>query len=293
MTPTGPPIVVVGDVAVDVVTRVRGPIAWHSDSPSDIRLTAGGAGANTAAWIAHLGGHAVLVARVGADASALAARQTLTEGGVECRFAVDDRLPTGVVLSLVETDGERSLFADRGANSALTPADVDLGFGGHGAAHLHLSGYVLADPGSRAAGLAALAQGRELGWTTSFDPQAASLVREVGAGAVLGWIGGVDLVLPNAAELDALGGVEAVVAAGHEVVVTDGVAGARWHRSDGEPITCPAVGVPVVDATGCGDAFSAGLLVTWLATHDRDAALASGVAAGTAAAGQVGAHPQT
>ena len=48
------------------------------------------------------------------------------------------------------------------------------------------------------------------------------------------------------------------------VVVTEGRAGATWVDRDGT-WTVPAPAVDVVDATGAGDAFDAGLLAAWLA----------------------------
>ena len=109
------------------------------------------------------------------------------------------------------------MLPDRGANAALCPADLDLGGAARAAAeaggldpearpHLHLSGFVLLDARSRAAGLAALAEARAAGWTTSVDPQAASHLATVGAATFLAWVSGVDLLLPNAPEAVALGG---------------------------------------------------------------------------------------
>ena len=82
-----------------------------------------------------------------------------------------------------------------------------------GIPHLHLSGFVLLDPRSRPAGVAALESARSLGWTTSVDPQAANHVDRVGADALLGWAQGVDLLLPNEIEAQALGGDDAMLSA--------------------------------------------------------------------------------
>ena len=71
-----------------------------------------------------------------------------------------------------------------------------------GVDHLHLSGYVLGDPGSRAAGLAALAAARAAGASTSVDPQVTGLLSP----ALLRGLGRIDLLLPAAAELAALTG---------------------------------------------------------------------------------------
>ena len=42
-------VVVIGDVMLDVVTRLSGPVAPGSDSPARVVFQGGGQGANTAA----------------------------------------------------------------------------------------------------------------------------------------------------------------------------------------------------------------------------------------------------
>jgi len=274
------PVVVVGDVGIDVLTRPRMPLVPGGESPSDIALVPGGAGGNTAAWLARHGVDVALVARIGADQTGAAARGALERLGVRCVFAVDDVLPTCVVVVLVDDAGERTFGR----------ADVDLDAAALGPAHLHLSGYVLFDPSSREAGLAALAGARERGWTTSVDPQAAELVTAVGAEAFLGWVDGVDLLLPNEIEIEALGGTEVALEHVGTVVVTYGAAGARWFTAAGdEHVDAPAI--TCIDSTGAGDAFNAGLLASWLAGGSPAAALAAGVAAGSTVAADVGARP--
>jgi len=290
------PVVVVGDVGIDVLTRPLMPLVRGGEATSHISLVPGGAGGNTAAW---LGAHDVdvsLLARVGNDQAGFAARGALEAAGVHCVFAVDNDLPTCVVVVLVDDAGERTMFSDRGANAAFRVEDVLLDDAagaatGTGLPHLHLSGYVLFDTGSRAAGLAALVGARARGWTTSVDPQSAELVAEVGAAAFLAWVRGVDLLLPNEIEAEALGGPDAVLAEVDQVVVTYGARGARWFSADRD-LRAPAPLVRCIDSTGAGDAFNAGLLASWLAGADRQRALRAGIAAGSAAAAGPGARPR-
>jgi len=287
------PVVVVGDVGLDVITRPRGEIHWHSDTPSAVALVPGGAGGNSASWLAGLGAEVTLVARVGDDAAGTACRAELEAAGVTCAFAVDPALPTCMVVILLDAHGDRTMFPDRGANRAFSVADVDLASLGlplDPRPHLHLSGYVLFDAGSRAAGLESLRQARELGWTTSVDPQSPALIEREGVSAFLSWVSGVDLLLPNENEVVALGGLAAVLGHAREVVATYGAAGARWVGADVDE-SAEAPFVDNVDATGCGDAFNAGLLSAWLRGEDRASALRAGVAAGSAAAARVGARP--
>ena len=155
-----------------------------------------------------------LVARVGDDAAGTACRGELEAAGVTCAFAVDPALPTCMVVILLDAHGDRTMFPDRGANRAFSVADVDLaslGLPAEPRPHLHLSGYVLFDAGSRAAGLESLRQARALGWTTSVDPQSPALIEREGVGAFLSWVSGVDLLLPNENEVVALGGLAAIL----------------------------------------------------------------------------------
>lgn len=281
------PIVVVGDVGMDVVATPNSPIRYGTDTPAEVTLRHAGAGANTAAALAAAGIDVTLVARVGDDSAGRTARAELERAGVRCVWAVDRELPTGLVVVLVDASGERTMLPSRGANAGLRVGDVVgaldvLAAFPLGMPHLHLSGYVLLDEGSRAAGLAALRDARRRGWTTSVDPQAAALVAEVGAGVFLDWVRGVDLLLPNAVEVQALGGVAAILSVAVAVAVTEGAAGARWVGRNGTDERASAQPVRARDTTGAGDAFNAGLLAAWVSGAEPRDALAAGVAAGTA-----------
>ena len=288
------PVVVVGDVGLDVLVRPRSALVPGGDIPSDVRLVPGGAGGNTAAWLASVGVPVALVSRVGDDDAGAAARRRLESDGVVCRFAVDPDQPTCTVVVLLEED-ERTMLPDRGANAALSPSDLDLAgaaaaLAATGIPHLHLSVFVLLDPRTRPTGLAALAMARSLGWTTSVDPQAANLVDRVGASSFLEWSEGVDLLLPNEIEAQALGGDEAMLSAARAAAVSMGAGGARWVTS-AHTWRIPAPEVVEGDRTGCGDAFDAGVLSAWLSGADAESALTRGVELGSSAAGRVGGRP--
>jgi sugar/nucleoside kinase (ribokinase family) len=276
-----PRVTVVGDVALDVLVTPSSAVVPGADVRATIRTAAGGAGANTAAWLAHLGARVTLVARVGDDDAGRAAGAQLAAAGVDTVLAVDPELPTCTVVALTE-DGDRTLLSDRGAAARLSPADLPV----LDADHLHLSGYVLLDPSSRPAGLAALAAARDAGITTSVDPQAAPLLTP----EFLAWVRGVDLLLPNADELRTLGGSEALLADVGAVVSTAGMRGATWEDRGGR-WSVPAPLVDVVDATGAGDAFDAGVLVAWLRGAGPVEALRAGCAAGAEAVGAFGGRP--
>jgi sugar/nucleoside kinase (ribokinase family) len=247
-------IVVLGDINVDVVTVHDGPIAQGSDTPASISLRPGGSGANVAGWLARAGVPVTLIGRVGEDAMADVALAGLD--GVDVRVVRDVARTTGVCIVLVAPGGERTMLPDPGANDGLTTAELpDDVFAGDGI--LHLSGYTLLRPGSRAAALDALERAREAGMKISVDPASAA---PLGNDPVfLDRIRPIDLLLPNEAEAEVLGPEIDVP----ELVITRGAGGATWtDRFDRvEQRAVPIDGV--VDTTGAGDAFAAGFLSVW------------------------------
>jgi ribokinase len=259
-------ILVLGEAMMDVVAVHDGPLAPASDTPAKITLRPGGSGANTAAWLARAGAEVALIARVGQDAAAEVALRGLA--GVDLRVTRDPERPTGTCIVLVAPGGERTMLPDPGANAALSDGELpdELFVRGN---VLHVSGYSLLRAGSRGAALAAMERAREAGMLVSVDPASAALLRD--DPAFLDRARPVDLLLPNADELEALrDGLPGV----RETVVTLGPSGARW--SDGvRTATVPAVRVDdVVDTTGAGDAFAAGFLSAW--PGDPERALAAG-----------------
>lgn len=256
-------LVVLGDLMVDVIAQVDGPLARGSDTPARVSVMGGGSAANVAAWAAALGTPVALVCRVGDDDRGRAAIAELR--GVDVRATVDPERPTGTCVVLVERGGERTMLPDPGANDAPL-REIPLG------EHLHVAGYALLRDGPRASALAAMERARRAGMSVSVDPSSWALIRE-------GAIPDVDLLLPNEREAEVLGERSGVV-------VKLGAAGARWGE-----VHVPAEPVEVVDTTGAGDAFAAGLLCARLAGADRRASLEAGCAAAARVVAQVGARP--
>ncbi|HYH24330.1 MAG TPA: carbohydrate kinase family protein, partial [Blastococcus sp.] len=110
----GAPVVVVGDVATDVVVVLSGEPAPGSDRPASIRNRGGGAGANVAVHLARAGVPVVLAGCVGDDLAGTALVAELAADGVGLRLRTVPGAATATVVSLVEPDGERSMLADRG-----------------------------------------------------------------------------------------------------------------------------------------------------------------------------------
>nr|WP_026212614.1 PfkB family carbohydrate kinase [Longispora albida] len=304
-------MVVVGDLVTDVLASLSGPLTLGSDTTAAIRETGGGSAANTACWLGSLGAPTSLVAVAGDDA---AGRARVAELSCDSAVRFAPEAPTGTVIVLSTAD-ERSMVTDRGANALLNASDVDSALPGAG--HMHLSGYVLFDPRTAAAGRHALAAARSVGASTSVDAGSAGPLRMLGPERFLDYVRGTDLLLANLDEAYTLvgttPGVPGMVAPAElaefaarpepeelarrlaayavHAVVKLGAAGAVWAGPDGTVVRVPAVPVEPVDPTGAGDAFAAGLLAAWLGGAEPGAALAAGAELGARAVTQVGARP--
>jgi sugar/nucleoside kinase (ribokinase family) len=300
MTPLGTEtldVVVVGDLMVDVVVVMSGPLARGSDTPSVVRTVGGGSAANVATWLRHEGVPTTYVGRVGDDALGRTAVLALEEAGVHAWVGVDDTAPTGTCVVLVEPGGERSMLPDTGANDTLQPVDVPpTAFRPGG--HLHLSGYALLKAGSREAALLTLELARAARMTISVDPASVALLEAAGVKEFLQWTRGADLVFANEEEACLLASTADCHAAAtrlgdtyREVVVKRGANGALWQQGF-ISASAPAERVADVrDTTGAGDAFAAGFLASWLLHPEPETALAGGNRLAAMAVTRVGGRP--
>jgi len=293
-----PMVVVIGDVINDIIVRPIGPIAVGTDTPSQIERSPGGSGANQAAWLAALNTPVRFIGRVGAPDVAFH-RTALEQLGVETRLGSTDDRATGTIVVFVAADGERSMFTDRGANSALGEADLpsslldDAGL-------LHVSGYQLFEPGTRAAVLRLWTAALDAGIPTSVDPASVAGLREVGREPFLEWTSGAELAFPNLDEGRLLSGAEepdAIVSTLLEryrvVALKLGASGALVGSADGKRVKMGPRAAHIVDSTGAGDAFCAGFLTSFMRAGDLEACVLDAVSAAARAVGQVGARPRT
>jgi sugar/nucleoside kinase (ribokinase family) len=282
----------------DVVVRPEGPLVRGADRRAAIRVVPGGSAANLAAWLASAGLAPIMVARVGRDDHAHQVA-LLRGAGVTPVLAADDERPTGMLVALIDPDGERSFLTDRGANERLAREDLPDALLDR--AHLvHVSGYALQCPEPRAAVLDFLGEARRRGVPASVDPGSLSLLEEVTAASFLAWTGFAGMCFPNAHEAAVLTGsgeIErqlGVLCDSYETaVIKRGALGAVAGTLGGERRAVPAAPARVVDTTGAGDAFLAGFLAARLDGATLEESLRRGCALGAKATTLVGGRPPT
>jgi sugar/nucleoside kinase (ribokinase family) len=251
-------ICTLGDLLLDVIVRAPQPLAVGADTPVETRVASGGQAANVAAWAAALGGQARFVGKQAEDEAGALARSLLERHGVELAGPRGGGR-TGVVVSLVGSDGERSMATDRGVAPELRAEDLDSGWFGD-CEWLHLSGYsLLADPIGEAALAAARLARAEEGARVSVDLSSWSAIRSFGADRFRERLErlGPDVVFANEPEWELVGGAYALA---ETSVVKCGSRGVAVQGPDGVEERAPLPG-EVVDTTGAGDALAAGFIV--------------------------------
>ena len=287
-------ILCIGDLALDVISQLKEPINYGNDTASRISSHPGGQAANVATWITRTHSKAQLVARVGNDPVGFALISDLDKYGVEHMNLMHSGRPTGVVVILVDANGERTMFPDNGANadlevSDLPPlADVD---------GVYVSGYALLDFRSREAVLSMITKIKAAGKPIYFDPTTTGAMKIVSRDEVLSWVKLMDGILLNSEEALYLGDAKDVETAEKNltaytplVVIKLGSRGAMAVYKD-TIAKVSAVTTNVVDTTGAGDSFAAGFIPKWLETNDLEAALSAGTALAAKCVATVGARP--
>jgi ribokinase len=279
-------IVVLGDIAVDIVSTLRAPLARGSDAAATVRPMPGGSGANVAVWLARLGQQVTFVGRLGDDLFGRWLGADLAAEGVESALTIDRSLRTAVIQVLVEPDGERTMVPDRGANAAWTGdeapealiASADL---------LHVVGYVMLDAESRRGALQAMMHARAHGVPISLDPSSHAPLAQLGAESFWSLIAPVTVLLPNRSEARFLGrnadpepALESLLNYARLVVIKMDREGCLAGTTKGLWRVSPPQ-ARVANATGAGDAFNAGFLAEWIASGNIQAACRAGVALGT------------
>ena len=214
-------ICTIGDLILDVLVLPNQPLTPDSDTPAAIRFAAGGQAANVAAWASALGAASRLICKRGTDTSSELAAAELRRYGVEiCGPVVAGR--AGVVVSIREQPGGRTMASDRGVSSLLDTAELDPSWIAS-CEVLHVSGYCLmAEPMAQA------------------SIYAARHARRVT----------VDLAFATEAERAAVPGFDT------NWVIKHGARGATFPEG-----FYPAPVVAATDSTGAGDALAAGYLV--------------------------------
>ncbi|MFT3915704.1 MAG: carbohydrate kinase [Anaeromyxobacteraceae bacterium] len=298
---------------LDVVCLGEALVDFLPDRPGALpdveafRPCAGGAPANVATGLARLGRRVAFTGVVGDDPLGRFLARRLADEGVEPVLRFSRERPTGVWFVALEPGGERSFFSPNARFSAdklFAPPDVAPALLAR-AAWLHVGSSAHVLPAGREALRAAVAAARAAGTRVSFDPNVRAHLwddledcRRLCAAV----IPSCDLVKLSEEEAPLCTGEHEPERAAARLVelgvglacVTLGARGALLRRGD-LVVRVPAAPADVVDTTGAGDAWVAGVLASLATAEPLEAlgapALAAAGALGARVAARVVAQP--
>ena len=292
-------VLCIGDVMLDVIARINvspQKINFGSDTASRISTSSGGAAGNVAAWLTRTDARSTIVSHVGDDPAGAAIVAEFDALGVSHGDLVIPGETSGVVVVLVDSSGERTMFPDKGANSRLTAQDLpDL----NSFQAVYISGYALLNPLARDGVLAMIEKIKADGLPIYFDPASVGAMKDVADKELHNWFSMMDVLFLNEEESIYLTGSVDIERAlnylldfSQVVVIKRGSAGAIAKARGFDSISLPAFAATVIDTTGAGDSFAAGFIASYSKNHDLTAALQAGgeLAAGCVAI--VGGRPR-
>lgn len=259
----------IGEALVDLISS--DPSASLAEATS-LHRYAGGQATNLARNMALLGNRSALAACVGDDGFGRFLRQQLDSSGVEIsNLQCNERVPTTLVCVTKTPGGTPEFLAYRGADVQLT-ATPELTSAVQHSRIVHTSAFALASNPARDTILECLQHANQAGKIVSLDPNYhariwpdipdfLSNLQEI--------FNLVNVTKPSLDDCHRLFGAgkspqeycELFLSWGvSTVVLTMGADGVFVATKDGERVHLPSHPVMVMDVTGAGDAFWAGLL---------------------------------
>jgi len=240
----------------------------------------GGAPANVAVAAARLGAKSAFIGKVGDDAFGHHLADTLNQAGVETRgirFDAQARTTMAFIALPDENTPEFIFYRNPGADMMLQPDELDRDLL-HQTRVFHFGSISLIEEPSRSATLEAVRLAKEGGALISCDVNYRPSLwprPEEAYGVIMEMLPQANLIKVNEGELELLSGssdpesgTQKLLEQGLDLgVVTLGPAGSFFAVAEGSA-KVEGFAVQTVDAVGCGDAFTAGLLTRLAAGDD-------------------------
>lgn len=259
-------VLVFGDINIDILFYVDSlPSDDVSIVAKSMKVMHGGVGGNIAVALSRLGVKVELVGAVGTDTFGDEAIKALAQEGVDTRFIERiSKEPTGVMTILVFPNGSRTIIGYRGANILANPRTALKSMNTR-IAHVHISGYMALSKDGEANITTLAKRGKEVGTMVSIDLEGIATEKPELVHRLKGY---VDYVFLNKDEMTYLIGVSSIeegikriyeILKPSAVFLKLGSQGSAIITND-KVLRIPPFRVEVVDTTGAGDAFNAGVI---------------------------------
>jgi sugar/nucleoside kinase (ribokinase family) len=282
------------------ILDILGAPVERGASPGDrhllesVRLTAAGTAAGTSVDLAKLGVEVVAMGAIGDDLLGDLVLRMLDDNGVDTsRIVRKAGIATSATILPIASDGERwSTFHSPGASRHLTLEDIDMDQIVD-ADLLHIGGPDALGAFSDEPLLEVLRTAKASGVQTTMDVLSSTDAQTVARlTPVLEF---VDYFFPNIGQIramtgidDPLAGAEALRSLGVKCVIATLGPDGSLIVGEGEQVRISVPETPVVDTTGCGDAYTAGFIVGTLKGWDLRSRGSLGAACAGLVAGGLG-----
>ena len=291
-------IVGAGGANFDIHIRTDKAPVLRDSNPGHLRTSAGGVCRNIMENLARQGDECVLLSAVGSDHFGDAVLAACKEAGMDVsRVLRSDKTPTSAYIDILDDDGDMYLAA----NDMRLVAEIPAEYFKNNAELIGGAAAVVIDANLSEAQLSAIVQategcpGSEAGTdgSTGRVPVFADPVSAAKCGVLKPFLSKLTLIKPNRMELEALSGLscgtdEEIADAAEEllrwgvkqVVVSLGERGCWSFGRGASLIRGIDCSLPVVNASGAGDAFMAGLVHSFLNGADKETMLHYALACG-------------
>ncbi|MEM6285221.1 MAG: sugar kinase [Chloroflexota bacterium] len=265
-------VVTVGVHILDVLGRhvERIPEGQGIDLIEEIRLTVAGTAAGSAVDLAKLGADVTTIGAIGHDDAGNFIIDTMNRYGINTESIVrKDGVQTSTTILPIRPNGERPAMHVLGTNAELSKDDMNWDVL-KAADYVHFGGTYLLPKLDGAPTAEILQFAQENGAVTTLDMLA--VPQDDMIGTLAPSLPYLDYLIPGVEEAAMIAGIpeentdeliDYYLDKGvKHVVFTMGEKGSViGSRELDAPIRIPAFDVPVVDSTGCGDAYCAGFIV--------------------------------
>ncbi|MHC1551209.1 carbohydrate kinase family protein [Phyllobacterium sp. K27] len=278
----------IGFYVLDILGRpvTRIPEGGRADYIEEIRMTVAGTAGATAVDCAILGLSTQAVTTVGDDEMGDFLHSKMEKFGVDCRLVRrSSETQTSATMLPVRPSGERPALHVPGTAAIFKVAEADID-AALDATVVHVGGTGLLKSFDGEPTVNLLKKAKSLGRITTFDliqanPETFALVEPC--------LPYIDYFVPSIEEAGEMAGMQDPAAAARfyksrgvkNAVLTMGANGVYVSPENGTDFQLPAFDIKVSDTTGCGDSFTAGIIVGivkgWALEHS--ARFASAVAA--------------
>ena len=289
-----PDVVTIGAVNIDLIARVnRFPLADEEAAVQKLEIFHGGSAANVAVGVSRLGHSSGFVGVVGTDQFGEMLVKGLRKEGVDTSCLREVEGTSGIVFGAINPSGERILYTSKGVSSVFDRSFIPVDYI-KSARFLHLTSLI----GEKT--IDALEFASDVAYDNSvkviLDP--GSILAEKGIAALRGILKNCYMVVPNRVEAFMLTGLKGedagrkILEHGPQaVIITRGSQGSLVITRDMVK-NIPALESKVVDTTGAGDSFAAGLISALLRDKDLGEAAEFANLVASRSVTAMGARPQ-